>query len=157
MQLERFIIKFGIFFGLLSTVTLFKKPSVKSWLPLYSLKCFTHYIFDKILVETKQVKYPIRFLPKVFKINVIYDFLVCPYLSIWYCQSTYNSKLQDVLGKLILFAIPQALYEVTLERKTKALQFKGNWKWIYSFYLVFVVKIISRGLLGLFKRTYVNP
>ncbi|ARK30720.1 CBO0543 family protein [Halalkalibacter krulwichiae] len=150
-MIERSIIRFGFIFGIISIITLFKKPSVKIWFPLYIINCIVNYIFDKILVETKQVEYPIRFMPKTFKINVVY--LVCPFLSIWYCQSTYNSRLTGLISKLILFATPQAIYEILLERKTDTLKFKGSWKWLYSFFLVFVVKIISRGLLEVIKKS----
>ncbi|MBM7573326.1 CBO0543 family protein [Aquibacillus albus] len=143
-MIERLIIKFGIVFGVLAFPTLFRKPSAKIWIPLYLCNCIVNYLFDMALVKTKKVMYPIRFLPKIFKINVVYDFLVCPFLSVWYCQSTYNSKLSGLIIKLLVFGIPQAIYEVFLERKTDALKFKGNWRWFHSFFLVFVVKIISR-------------
>ncbi|MDT8860551.1 hypothetical protein N0O92_09920 [Alkalihalobacillus sp. MEB130] len=151
-MIERSIIKLGIIFGMISTITLFKKPSVKIWFPLYLINCIVNYVFDKSLVETKQVSYPVRFQPKMFKINVVYDFLVCPFLSIWYCQSTYHSKFPGLVGKLLLFATPQAIYEIVLERKTDALKFKGKWRWLYSFFLVFVVKVISRGMLEVIKK-----
>ncbi|MGM0903878.1 MAG: CBO0543 family protein [Bacillota bacterium] len=153
-MLERFILKFGMTFGILSFPTLFKKPSGKIWFILYLINCLVNWIFDKILVETKQVTYPVRFLPKIFKINVIYDFLVCPYLSVWYCQSTNKSNIKEAIGKLFLYGLPQAAYEIILERKTNALLFIGKWRWFYSLFLVFVVKIISRIMLIFIKRNY---
>ncbi|MRG86987.1 CBO0543 family protein [Salinibacillus xinjiangensis] len=152
-MINRMIILFGIIFGVASFPTLLKKSS-PIWLPLYFINCIVNFIFDKILVETKQVKYPVRFLPKLFKINIVYDFLVCPYLSVWYCKSTYNSRLSGLIGKLFLFGIPQAVYEIILERKTKTLKFIGRWKWFYSAFLVVIVKLISRGVLELFKKQY---
>ncbi len=113
---ERIILIAGIIFGLVSIPTLFKKPSVKLWLPLFIVDGLVNYAFDKTLVKTKQLKYPVRFLPRKFQINVVYDFLVCPFLSLWYCQSTYNSKLPGIIGKLMLFGIPQSVYEIWLER-----------------------------------------
>ena len=80
IMIERLIIKIRIIFGILSFPTLFKKPSVKIWLPLFLINCLIIWIFDKVLVETKQVKYPIRFITKNFKINVVYDFLVCSFV-----------------------------------------------------------------------------
>jgi hypothetical protein len=152
MGIERFILRFGMVFGFISFFTLFKRPTVKVWLPLYLTNCLFNYLFDKVLVETKQVAYPIRFSPSFLKINVIYDLLVCPFLSIWYCQATYNSRLPRLISKLILFATPQAMYEILLERKTNALEFKGHWRWLYSFCLVFGVKILSRMMLELLKK-----
>ncbi|MBB6452685.1 hypothetical protein HNQ94_001131 [Salirhabdus euzebyi] len=145
------IVKLGIVFGILSFPTLFRKPSGKLWVPFFLLNGAINHVFDKILVTRKKVKYPVRFLPNIFKINVVYDYLVCPYLSVWFCQSTYHSKLPGIITKLILFGLPQGAYEIWLERKTKTLQFRKNWRWMYSLFLVFIVKILSRGLLELFK------
>ncbi|MCL7749043.1 CBO0543 family protein [Halalkalibacter alkaliphilus] len=153
---ERVILNLGIIFGILSFPTLFKRPSVKFWLPLFIVDGLVNYAFDKTLVKTKKLKYPVRFLPKKFEINVIYDFLVCPILSVWYCQSTYNSKLPGIIGKLMLFGIPQAVYEIWLERCTKALKFKGGWTWVHSMFAVFIVKIISRIFLEICKRKKVE-
>ena len=156
MKLEKWLIVIGIIFGFVSFITLFKKPSYKIWLPLYILNCVVNYLFDKTLVITGQVKYPIRFWPNFTRINVVYDYLVCPYLSIWFCQSTYNDKLPNIIKKLLLFSAPQAIYEIILERKTDALKFLSDWKWMYSFLLVFVVKIISRCSLEFIKNIYNN-
>lgn len=153
-MIERLILLFGIIFGIVSFPSLFKKPSSTFWIPLYLGNCLINYFFDKALVKFKKVKYPIRFLPNIFRINVVYDFLVCPFLSVWYCQSTYNSKASGIIGKLLLFAIPQGIYEIILERKTKALRFKKNWNWVYSVFLVFIVKIISRVMLRGIKVIY---
>jgi hypothetical protein len=149
---ERLIIIFGFIFGLFSFKTLSKAPSIKIWLPLYIMNCLVNYIFDKSLVKANKVKYPVRLLPKYTKINVVYDFLVCPFLSVWFCQSTYNSDLKGIISKTFLFGLPQGIYEVLLEKKTDSLKFKGGWHWIYSVLLVLVVKIISRVMLSIIKK-----
>lgn len=151
-MIERVIIMAGIIFGTFSFRTLFKKQPGKLWLSFYILNCTLNYLFDRALVEKGKVRYPVRFLPNVFKINFVYDFLVCPFLSVWYSQSTYNSNLKGVIGKLIIFATPQAVYEIILERKTKTLEFKKNWNWIRSAYLIFIVKILSRMLFKFLKK-----
>ncbi|WP_425541785.1 CBO0543 family protein [Bacillus carboniphilus] len=155
-MIERFIIWSGFLFGILSFPTLFKKPSYKIWLPLYLINCIINYIFNAVLVRTKKLKYPVRAVPKIFKINSTYDFFVCPFLSVWYCQSIYNSKLPGIIGKLFLFSLPQGAYEVFLEKKTNLLKFKGNWNWYHSVFLVFIVKIISIGTLKILK-TILKP
>ena len=143
----------GIIFGIIAFPSLFRNPSVKLWLPLFLINGFNNHLFNKVLVTTKKLKYPVRLFPKRFKINVIYDYLVCPYLSIWYCQSTYNATRSEIFGKLFLWVIPQGAYEILLEQKTNTLKFKDGWKWFHSLFLVFVVKLLSRGILGLLKRT----
>jgi len=152
-MIEKFILKFGIAFGILAFPTLFKKPNTKIWISLFLLNGLNNFLFDLVLVKTKKIKYPVRLLPKIFKVNIVYDLLVCPYLSVWFCQSTYNSNLKDILKKLTIFSLPQAIYEVLLESKTNSLKFKNNWSWWYSLYLVFIVKILSRSLLELLKKT----
>jgi len=153
-MLERFLLWSGGVFGIVSIPSLFRKPSFKIWLPLYLINCIFNYLFNKALVETNQLKYPVRGFPKHFKINAIYDFLVCPFLSIYFCQSIYHSKLLGIIGKLLLFSIPQGAYEIFLERKTNLLRFKGKWRWIYSLSLVFIVKIMALGILTIIKRNY---
>lgn len=156
-MLSRIIVRSGIIFGLLASPTLLKKPTPNIWILLYFTNCIINYLFDKALIKTNKVSYPVRLFPNVTKINIVYDFFVCPFLSIWYCQATYNSKLLDMLKKLIAFGLPQGIYEVLLERKTDTLRFKGDWKGFYSLSLVIVVKLLSRGILALIKRVYMKP
>jgi hypothetical protein len=142
----------GIITGILSIPTLFKKPSVKVWLPLYLINCLFNFIFDKYLVKTGKIKYPIKLIPKKkLRINFVYDFLVCPYISIWFCQSTYHSNLKEIIKKLLIFAVPQAAYEIFFERKTDNLKFLKGWNWVRSIFLVFIVKMLSRGSLYFLK------
>lgn len=153
-MLERLLLWSGVVFGIVSIPSLFRKPSFKIWLPLYLINCIINYLFNKALVQTKQLKYPVRGFPKQFKINTIYDFFVCPFLSIYFCQSVYNSKPLSIIGKLFLFSIPQGAYELFLERKTDLLKFTGKWRWSYSLSLVFVVKIMAFGIFIILKRNY---
>jgi hypothetical protein len=142
----------GIITGIFSIPTLFKKPSVKVWLPLYLINCLFNLIFDKYLVNTGKVKYPIKLIPKKkLRINFVYDFLVCPYILIWFCQSTYHSNLKEIIKKLFIFAVPQTAYEIFFERKTDNLKFLKGWNWVRSIFLVFIVKMLSRGSLYLIK------
>jgi hypothetical protein len=106
---------------------------------------------DEILVKSKRIKYPVRFMPKVFDINVVYDYLICPYLSVWFCQSTYNDKFPTIVKKLLLFGLPQSSYEILLEQKTRSLEFKNGYRWYHSLFLVFFVKALARGTFELIK------
>jgi hypothetical protein len=69
----------GIIKGIFSIPALFKKPSVKVWLPLYLINCLFNLIFDKYLVKTGKLKYPIKLIPKMkLRINFVYDFFGLP-------------------------------------------------------------------------------
>ncbi|MBM7660350.1 hypothetical protein JOC85_001117 [Bacillus mesophilus] len=150
-MLEKFIYRAGIVSSILSFPTLFKHPSYKLWIPFFIWNGFVNVLFNSYLVKTNKVTYPIRFMPKILKINIVYDVLICPYLSIWYCQSTYNDKLPTMIKKLFLWGIPQGAYEILLERKTNSLRFKRGYKWYHSLFLVFIVKILSRVVLESIK------
>ncbi|MDG5789269.1 hypothetical protein QA612_17555 [Evansella sp. AB-P1] len=151
-MLERFVIRFAIVFGILAIPTLFRKPSWKLWVPYFLLNGVLNHLFDAILVKTGKLKYPVRFLPRKFKINFVYDYIICAFLSVWYGQATYNSRLPGIVGKLLLFGLPQSTYEIWGERKTKLLKFQGNWDWVHSAFAVFIVKILTRSILEVIKR-----
>ncbi|WP_246938594.1 CBO0543 family protein [Bacillus pinisoli] len=150
-MIERTIIRVGIIFGILAFPTLFKRPSNKLWVSLFIINGIFNHVLDRILITTKKLKYPKRFLPRIFKVNVVYDYLVCPYLSVWFAQQTYHDKLPKILMKAFFFTIPQASYEIWLERKTDTMKFSRSWEWYYSIFLVFIVKLISRGVLSILK------
>ncbi|OZM56371.1 hypothetical protein CIB95_11385 [Lottiidibacillus patelloidae] len=151
MNIEKGMLRFGIIFGLLAFPTLFRKQKNKLWLSLFLINGITNHLIDRILVRKKKLKYPKRHLPKIFKVNVTYDYLVCSYISVWFCQTTYNDKFSKILAKSFLFAVPQAAYEIFLERKTKLLHFKRGWEWYHSALLVLLVKLLSRCYLSVAK------
>ncbi|WP_412096011.1 CBO0543 family protein [Bacillus sp. PS06] len=129
----------------------FRNKSKAFWIPFYLLNCIFNYLSDKILVEKKAIEYPVRFLPKVFKVNFIYNFLVCPFITFRFCLSTNPASLKDIILKLLIFSLPQGLYEIILEKKTNTIKFKGNWKGYYSLALVFAFKIMSLGVYIILK------
>lgn len=151
-MIEKLLIKFGILFGIILFPTLFRSPSYKLWIPFFIWNGLVNHLFNLILVKSKKIRYPIRFMPKVFDINFVYDYLVCPYITIWFCQSTYNDKFPNILKKLIFWGMPQVIYEILLEKNTDALEFKNGYKWFHSLSLVFILKLLLRGTLELIKR-----
>lgn len=78
-----------------------------------------------------------RFLPQVFKINAVYEFLVCPYLSVWFRQTIYKSKPFKKILYLFFFSIPQGLFEILLEKETNMMSLKGIGSGIISFTRIF--------------------
>lgn len=151
VSLDKFIYRMGILLGIIFFPTLFKRPTYKLWVPFFLWNGLVNVMLDTYLVKTNKVKYPVRFKPRKFKINIIYDVFICPYLSVWYCQSTYNDKLLTIIKKLFLWGLPQSVYEILLERKTNTLKFQMGYKWYHSLFLVFVVKILSRLVFELIK------
>lgn len=156
-MIERFIIRTSIILSVLFIPTLFKRPSVKLWVPFFIFNGAINVLIDSYLVSNNYLKYPKRFVHNKFKINIVYDILICPFLTVWYCQSSFNSTLREVVIKLLLFSTPQAIYEILLERKTKLLKFnKRKWTWVHSLVAVFTIKIFSRAIFEIPKRIVVK-
>lgn len=138
--------------SLLLIPTLNKKPSIKYWSLLFLLFGFINHGLDQFLVSRKYITYPIRFAPKLFKIQLIYDYFICPYISIWLCQTTYKSKLRSIIGVSFLFTIPQMLLELWALKKTKLIKYNNNWTLKHTFVAILLVKLLARGILELVKK-----
>ncbi|MEH6983513.1 CBO0543 family protein, partial [Priestia megaterium] len=70
-----------IFLGSLPFVL--KKTPVKDSLLVLFMNGYTNAIVDRFLVNRRILQYPIRFIPKEFKSNVLFDFLCLPTVSLW--------------------------------------------------------------------------
>jgi len=71
---------------------LLRKSPVKDWILVYLLNGLTNVIIDKFMVSYKILKYPVRFFPKTFDINLLFDMLLYPIMTITYNQTTKNSS-----------------------------------------------------------------
>ena len=151
--MERIVLRGAMILGVLFIPTLVRKPTAKLWFPFFLFNGILNLLIDSFLVGKKYLKYPKRLASKQFKTNIVYDLLICPYLSVWYCQSSYHSKFPGIIGKLLLFGIPQSTYEIWAARKTDLLKFNRlKWTWVHSLFAVFGVKITIRALLEIPKR-----
>lgn len=148
---ERSILKTALVLGFGLTPILLRKPSIMQWSVIYLINAATSHIMNRSLIEKNRLSYPIRLAPKIFKINIVYDYFICPLISILYCQSSYNSKLISTIIQGFLFAIPQVVVECLAERKTKLIKYKNGWTWAHSYFGIIAIKFLFRGLLELLK------
>lgn len=133
--------------GLLTLVL--RKPPIKDWLLVYLWNAVTNGIIDKIVVSYNTVKYPTRLLPKIFKINFLFDYLLYPTMTVIFNQLTEKDHKPFIIFiKLFCFTIPMILVELWAERKTGLIKFKKGWKWYHSFISLNVKSLVTRLWIG---------
>lgn len=150
---ERQILKFSLILGLFFLPILFRKPSSKLWSTIYVTNGIFSHLTDRALVAQKKLSYPVRLVPKLTKNSLVYDYIICPLISVAYCQATNHSKPLGILGKGILFALPQVAIEYLAEKKTKLIRYKNGWTVLHSYIGILFVKLIFRGLFGFLKNS----
>ncbi|MER2058370.1 MAG: CBO0543 family protein [Niallia sp.] len=131
---------------------LYRKPPIRDWIIVFVYNAITNGLVDMILTSRKVIRYPVRFLPKIFKIHILFDFLIYPTFTVFYNQLTKRDKPFAVLYKLILFTIPFYFIELWAERKTKLIEWKKDWKWYYSFLSIIFKSLITRLVIEVLRK-----
>lgn len=128
----------------------FRKKPFKNWVIVYLLTALFSTLLDLFLVEKKLLSYPVRILPKYFKIHFVFDLLLCPLASVFYNQVTSNDKsIVRIVGKLFLFTIPQLLIEVSAGRYANMIKWHRWWKWYHTFISMNVKYLVIRSIVKL--------
>ncbi|MFP3847225.1 CBO0543 family protein, partial [Priestia filamentosa] len=86
-----------------------RKPPIKDWIVVYLFNAVTNGIIDKLLTSYNIVKYPVRFVPKIFNIHILFDFLLYPTFTILYNQVTMKDKPFAIFYKLLFLITPAFL------------------------------------------------
>ncbi|WP_062048262.1 CBO0543 family protein [Bacillus sp. JCM 19034] len=141
---DKFILRalFVLGIGLLPIV--FRKPPIKDWLLVFLWNAFTNGFIDTVVVSHKVVKYPVRLLPKIFKTNILFDFLLYPIMTVVYNRFTARDKPLIIFLKLFCLTIPMVLIELWAERKTGLIKFKRGWEWYHSFISLTIKSLLTR-------------
>lgn len=145
-------IQYGLLiFGLLSLITLIRKP-VKDWILCFFFKGFVSGFIDSfVLNKWDKLSYPVRFFPKTFKINILYDLLLFPIACVWFNQWTYRAPIKDIFIKVFFFSIPMTIIETVAEKKTRLLKFKDWTSW-HSLLSLTSTFLLTRGFMGLVRK-----
>lgn len=130
---DRFILRGLLVLGTGLLVMVLRKPPIKEWLMVFLLNAVTNGLLDKVIVSINKLKYPTRLLPKIFKTNILFDYLLYPTLTIVYNQATANDKPFKAFLKLFYLTLPVIFIELWAERKTGLIKFQKGWKWYHSF------------------------
>ncbi|MCD8503038.1 MAG: hypothetical protein LRY71_17025 [Bacillaceae bacterium] len=146
--MPKLFLKVFLLLGLVLTPIAFKQKGIKDWVIVYLLTAFVSGIIDHILVVKKILSYPVRFYPKMFKYQIVFDWLLCPVISVFFNQLTKNDKsVFQITAKLFLFTIPQLLIEVLSGRYLQLVRWKKGWKWYYTFITMNVKFLIVRAIV----------
>jgi hypothetical protein len=100
------IIKFFCCLGLLLIPFAFKRENLKEWLLVFFVKGYITSFIGHFAVKGKQVSYPIRFLPKFFKINIVFDYSLFPILCFFIIEHHFFQRLLLLYFKHYFIACP---------------------------------------------------
>lgn len=152
-MLERKILKYLWILGIIIFSTLFRKPIRERWI-VFLFNSLLNIYLDNYLVNTKRLKYPVRekHAGLFTSGSILYDNLLCPIVTVWYCQSTKNTKkISEFLIKTFLYVLPQTVAEIFLEKYTDLIEYKKGWKWYHTFGAITAVKVLIRGMIELIE------
>src|SRR5690606_28833332 len=149
---ELTILRIILILGLLLIPIAFKKKGIKDWLIVYLWNGFTNILLDKWITSKGKIRYPVRLCAKFLKINVLFDLVWYPLLTVFYNQLTEDDKLFKSIYRLFYFTIPIILIEAWAEKKTKFIAFNNGWKWYHSFISLNVKSMITKGFLMAVKK-----
>jgi len=136
-----------IFLGSLPFVL--KKTPIKDSLLVLCMNGYTNAIVDRFLVNRQILQYPIRFILKEFKSNVLFDFLCLPTVSLWLYHLTKNDNPFKIVYKIVLTISSLFLVELWAEKYTKLIKWKKGWKWYYSLFSLNVRVLFSRLVIAI--------
>lgn len=142
--IDRLILRGLLVFGTGLLVIILRKPPIKEWILVFLFNAGTNGILDRLIVSYNKLKYPTRLLPDKFRINILFDYLLYPTLTIIYNQLTVNDKPFKAILKVFYFTIPIILVEFWAERKTSLIRFKKGWKLYHSFISLTIKSLFTR-------------
>lgn len=146
------ILRIILILGVLIIPIAFKRKGIKDWLFVYLWNGFTNILLDKWITSIGKIQYPARLCAKVFNINVPFDLVWYPLISVFYNQLTKDDNLVRSFYRLFYFTIPIILIEAWAEKNTKLIAFQKGWKWYHSFISLNVNSLLTKGLLKVVKK-----
>ncbi|KKI92881.1 hypothetical protein WQ54_06770 [Bacillus sp. SA1-12] len=134
--------------GIFSFFNLIRKPPMKDWIIIFLLKSYISTFLDNLAVKNGYIKYPLK-LFKSFDISVIFSYLLFPVSCIYYNQLTDHFKIIGTFFITFAFALPMALFENILEKKTRLIKYQKSWGFPHSFGSLFITFITVRAIYKL--------
>ncbi|WP_099158283.1 CBO0543 family protein [Virgibacillus ndiopensis] len=149
--MERLMLR-GLLVACLASIPfLFKKKGLIIWLLVFFSKGVLATIVDNFAVGTGRIKYPVRFFPKIFKTNILYNLLYFPLLSVVWSQITYYAPPTSILLKSLYFSVPMSICQWWMEKKTRLFEWK-RWSIFHTFLCVNFSLFTIRGFVSIIKK-----
>lgn len=111
---------------------LFRKGSIKDWFLIYLFKIMLTTLLDGPIAKKKLVKYPYRFLEKLFSTNIIFDYVLFPVLCVLYSQLTLKMKRMQIIVSAFIFSAPMTYVHNWLEKNTRLVKYGKGWNWVHT-------------------------
>ncbi|MCD8509917.1 MAG: hypothetical protein LRY73_08660 [Bacillus sp. (in: Bacteria)] len=124
----------------------------KKWLIAFLLNAYNNTFVAPVLAHKNYLSYPVRFLPRIYKSSIIYDYCLCSLVTVWYCKSTLGDNWIKALVKVWWFVIPQVVAEGWLEKNTKLIKYGHGWNWVTSLVTIASAKYAIRAFLVLMDK-----
>lgn len=134
----------------------FRRNNLKDWLLVFFIKGYISSILATILVQKKKFRYPVRLVPNIFKISMIYDYLLFPLLGVFFNQTTLNSKPIQIFFQSLLFSTPMTIVEALLERYTKLIEYKKGWNSFTSFWTLTTTFLFIRLFMSIIRKFHIE-
>ncbi|MEN8700128.1 CBO0543 family protein [Bacillus infantis] len=143
------------FISLISIITLFvtlRKPPIKDWLLAFLFNAYTNGIIDKYVVSKKFVSYPVRFLPKLSDINILFDYLFYPTASLLANQMTSRDKGALLFIKMMVITFIMFRIESWAERSTRLVKWQKGWTGYHSFGSLTIKSLLNRYIIEIIRK-----
>lgn len=153
--MEKAILWFFVVIWLISIPFWIRKQPIKDWIIIYFLKGFLSGFLDSIVVAYKWIEYPIRMMPNVFQIHILFDLAVFPVLCVFYNQTSYHSRIQGIIGQALLYSLPMSLLEYWAEKNTRLIDYH-HWNIGYTYISLVITFLMVRGSIAIIRK-YSQP
>lgn len=151
MPMEKLLLRAMFITCIGSIPFIFKKPKLNMWLIVFFSKGVLSSLIDTYVVKKGYIKYPTRPLPKAFDINILYDYLFFPLLSVVWVRMSYNAKPLKMLLQSLYFSVPMSLGQWWFQKRGMLFEWK-KWTVLHTFASVNFTLFTIRGLVGLIRR-----
>lgn len=127
------------------------RSPIKDWLITFLLKSVITAITDCFIIAADLLDYPVRFFPKAFHTNIVFDFLVFPTLCVFYNITTEHSKLKSILVQALFYSIPVTLLELWAEKNTELIHYK-HWNAFVTLITLIATFLLVRGAIAIVRK-----
>lgn len=149
--MERLLQRLMLIACIVSIPFLFRKPKLNVWITTFFMKGVLSSLIDTIVVKTGRVSYPTRPIPKIFKINILFDYLFFPLLSVLWVRWSYKVKPSTMILQSLCFSVPMSIGQWWFEKRGMLFKW-NNWSILHTFAFVNLTLWTVRGFIGLLKK-----
>lgn len=130
---------------------IFRKGPIKILIIAFLFKGIIASLLDNYVVGEGRIKYPVRFFPKHFRLNIVYDYLMYPIIGVLFTRLTYKLKLIPIVLITTCLSLLMTSSQWWLERKTKLFKWQ-KWSVFHSFFMFMATLLTERGFTELVKK-----